>query len=108
MAQVLQHRVLVVGREIDGVDMAARRRQVLAQRRVHRVHGRLVVVAPADARLVGDDDHQIAQVIQAPDRLGSAGNPLDVLDRVHIALVDVEHPVAVEEGGGARRRNSRH
>ena len=61
----------------------------------------LAVIAARDARLVGDDDRQEAGVVQQPHRLGRAGDQVELLETMHVAVVDIEHAVAIEEGGRA-------
>ena len=59
--------------------------------------------ATADAGLVGHHDHQPAGPVEGRDGVLGAGDPAEVLPAEDIAMVLVQHPVAVEEQGGAER-----
>ncbi len=49
--------------------------------------------------LIGDDEDVIAGVVQELHRLLGAADPLDLMRRMDIAVVDVEDSVAIEEDG---------
>ena len=59
--------------------------------------------AARDAGLVGEEEHEIAGLVEAADRLGRIRHPADPLLRAHIAVVVIDDAVAVEEGGGPWR-----
>ena len=61
-----------------------------------------------DAGLVGEEEHEIAGVVQPPDRLRRIRHPADALPRAHIAVVMVDDAVAVEERGRPQRAGAAH
>ena len=71
---------------------------------MQRVEFGLGEEAARDAGLVGEEEHEIAGVVQPPDRLRRIRHPADALLRAHIAVVVIDDAVAVEEGGRLRER----
>src|ERR1700727_2685879 len=63
--------------------------------------------AACDAGLVGEEEHEIAGVVQPPDRFCRVRHPADAVAGAHIAVVVIDDAVAVEEGGGAQCRAGR-
>ena len=61
------------------------------------MHRRLVVVAAGDAGLVGNDEDMPAGLGGVTDRIARAVDPLEAVARADIAVIDVEHAVAVQE-----------
>src|SRR5258708_33339891 len=53
-----------------------------------------------DAGLVGEEEHQIAGIVEPPDCLGGVRHPADLVRRADMADVMIDDAVAVEEGGG--------
>ncbi len=59
---------------------------------------RLLTIEPlGDAGLVGDDEQVIAHIVHELHRLLRSRNPLDLIRRVDVAVVDVEDAVAIEK-----------
>ncbi|EZQ15567.1 hypothetical protein CF98_11075 [Halopseudomonas bauzanensis] len=88
---------------VEGVDMSAHVGQFRLHARVEGMHVRLVVEAMGDAGLIGDHEHKIARLVEGEHGFARAFHPPQLLGPVGVAVVDVEHAVAVEEGGGARQ-----
>ncbi|MNT96800.1 hypothetical protein D3C72_2389790 [compost metagenome] len=62
------------------------------------MHGLFAEQAARHARLVGDDDDDIAGVVQPLHRLGGAGDQDQLVGAVRIAAVDDQDAVAVKKG----------
>ena len=82
---------------IERVDMGAFRPQGILHVGMELAHGRFLVVAAGDAGLVGDDDHVIAGLIEQPHGFWRACDPFKLFGPVGIAVVDIEHAVAIEK-----------
>jgi CheY-like chemotaxis protein len=67
----------------------------------------LRVESPADAGLVGDDDGGPARPSGGRDEVEDAVDEVEILPPMDIAMVEVDHPVAVEEEGARRHQASR-
>ncbi|MNS92548.1 hypothetical protein D3C72_1266900 [compost metagenome] len=106
VAIAVVHGLGVVRGGVDGVDAGAALGQTLDQQGVEAVHGVLAEQAARHARLVGDDDDDIAGVVQPFHRLGGAGDQDQLVGAVRIAAVDDQDAVAVEEGGGSAHAGS--
>ena len=65
----------------------------------------LGVVAARDAGLVGDDEDAAVHAARMAHQVEDAVDELEVLDAVHVGVIDVDHPVPVEE---QRRLHGRH
>ncbi len=94
-----------------GTGNSERRRCARPARRVRRAsrhRARDIVLgeqAARDAGLVRDDEDEIAGLVEPADRGGRARHPAKALARADIAVVVVDHAVAVEKGrrlGGSR------
>ena len=97
----LDHSLGMVGAVFEAIDVRAVAPQLGAHPAV-QVDDVLFAVQPArDTGLVGDDEHQVARVVQPAHRLARAGDPADLVGMVHVARVLVQHAVAIEEGGRA-------
>ena len=97
-----------MGRMVGAMIDAGDRRLLGAEALAHPVGqasiGGLVEIAAADARLVGDDDQRPAQFVHGKARqLENARQELEILDAADIALVEIDHAVAVEEQRGRVR-----
>ena len=77
--------------------MRALRPQGILHKGVELVHGSFLVVTARDAGLVGDDEHEIAGLVEQPHGLGRAGDPFQLVGPVGVAMVDIEHAVAIEK-----------
>ena len=84
----------------DVVDAGALRGKFGAHPVVQRVELVLGEEAARHAGLVGEEEHEIAGVVQPADRLRRIRHPADALLRAHVAVVMVDDAVAVEERGG--------
>ena len=67
--------------------------------RVHRREILLTVEAARDAGLVGYDKDKEAPLVEQLDPLAGAVDPAEARHRPDIALVVIEHAVAIEKGG---------
>ena len=81
------------------VDRGALGRKLLRHPAVEGLDRVLLVKPFGDPGLIGDDEHVKAGVVQKLHRRLGAADPLDLMRRMDIAVVDVEDPVAVEEDG---------
>ena len=59
----------------------------------------LGVVAAADARLIGNDNELEARVVQTSRGVQDAWDPVEILDLMHVRMIDVDHAVAIEKCG---------
>jgi hypothetical protein len=103
MAVAVVDGVLVMGRDIEGVDPAAHWSQTRLQGGMKGVDLGLGEIAARHARLVGDHQHLDPGRVQRRDRLAGALDPVQPLGLADIAVVEVQHPVAIEEDGFQRR-----
>lgn len=89
----------VMGAVVDAVDEGA----LLPEEGLHLVvdglQGLPGQAALCDAGLVGDDDGEVAGVVDAADGLGRTGQELELLGLGQVADVFVDGAVAVEEDG---------
>jgi len=86
----------------DVVDMRALIRKFLAHPVVEGAEIVLGEKAARHAGLIGEKEHKIAGVVEPADRLCRVRHPADALARAHVAVVVVDHAVAIEERGGLR------
>lgn len=63
---------------------------------------RFAIQAPADARLVGGNDDQIAARGKGPRHVKDAVHELALFGPVDIAVIDIDHAVTVQDQGAAR------
>lgn len=94
----------MVRAEIDTLERCAR----TGERRFHPV-GELLkigfrVVASANAGLIGDDHERVARILECSGGLEDARHPLEFVDLVHVAVVDVDDAVPIEKCGAAHHR----
>src|SRR5690349_7380236 len=102
--QIALHRAGWMMRAVpDIVDARALRQQFGQHPVVQPVQFSLGEEAARDAGLVGEEEHEIAGVIEPPDRLGRIGHPADALLAAYVAVVVIDDAVAVEEGGRSQR-----
>src|SRR5579875_227651 len=87
---------------IERIDACTLARELFAHVGVQLLHGRFVIETARHAGLIGDHDDHVARGIEEPDGFGRARNPCDLIRPVDVTAVDIEDPVAVEEGGGPR------
>lgn len=87
----------VVGTAIEGVHMGPKRLEVLLHPGMERRDGLFGVVAPGDPGLVGDHDHEPAQVVGQLDGLPGPVDPVEVLKAVDIPMIVIEDAVAVQK-----------
>ncbi len=73
------------------------RPQRLLHVRVQQAHRVLVVKAPRHPGLVGDQEGEQVAVVGRLDRGDGVFGPLEVFRPMDIAVVDIQHPVAIEE-----------
>jgi len=97
------HRIGQVRAVFDGRQLHALLREAGAQRVVQALQRRFVVVAARDARLVRHHDQRIACRLQPTHRIDDAGHEDEVLPAMHVAAIDVDDAVAVEERGALAR-----
>lgn len=75
------------------------RRACFSKARLHPVRqtdeGGLVVVASANARLIGYNDERVSRFMQSSSSLKDARHPFEIFDLVHVGAVDVNHAIAV-------------
>ena len=83
---------------IEGVDMRALRLECILHVGVEGVHVRLAVHAAGDAGLVGDDNDGKAGFVEHPHGFRRACDPVELVDAMGVAVVDIEHAIAVEKG----------
>ncbi|MET4833070.1 hypothetical protein ABIF44_002477 [Bradyrhizobium japonicum] len=91
----------MVGTVLEVVDMGADCAQLAIHPVVQTMNIIHAKVAAGDARLIGDDEDVIAEIVAQLDGLARSLHPFEVVDPVHIVLVDVEHTIAIEEYGRA-------
>ena len=101
MAIGVQRRVRVIRRVVESIDVAASLRQVFRHPLMQGLHIGLAVVASADARLIGHHDHQPTGPVERRHRFPRAGDPAEIFPAEDVAVILVQHAVAVEEQGGA-------
>src|SRR5262245_35940349 len=89
----------VIGTVVERIDDGATRGQLVAHPGMQRMHAVLAVVSVRDPGLVGDHDHAVAEIIEPTNCFDRARNPLDLLGPMHIAVIDIENAIAVEEHG---------
>src|SRR4051812_36840675 len=70
---------------------------------VQRIELGLGEKAARDARLIGEEEYKIAGLVEAADRFRRIRHPANPVLRPHVAVVMVDHAVAVEK----RRRTPR-
>ncbi len=58
---------------------------------------RLAVIAAPDARLVSNDNNQISLRLRRCAKRENTFYELAILRRMHIAVIDIDHPVAVKK-----------
>ena len=63
------------------------------------MHVRLGVIAPANARLVGDDEQPVSGIHQTAQGRAAAGDDLELIGVVQIMPLHIERAVAIEESG---------
>ena len=98
----LDHAILMVRTMIEAVDARARTGQLAVHPGVQRLDIRLAIVAARDARLVGHHHHGQARRIGRRDRRHGPGRPLEIHWAMHIARIEVQHPIPVKKGRAAR------
>ena len=86
---------------IEGIDVSAFFGQHVLHMRVERFYRRFVEEPTRHARLIGNHQHIIAGLIEQAHAFGRPRYPFKLLGSVHIAVIDVENPVAIEERGRA-------
>ena len=84
----------------DVVDPRALRQKFRAHPVVQHIELGLGEEAARDAGLVGEEEHEIAGLVQAADRACRVRHPANAFACAHIAVVMVDDAVAIEEGGG--------
>ena len=87
----------------DVVDHGALRGEFGAHPVVQHVELVLGEEAARHAGLVGEEEHEIAGIVEPADRLRRIRHPANPVPRAHIAVVVIDDAVAVEEGGGPWR-----
>ena len=87
----------------DVVDDGALRRQFGEHPVVQLADIALGKEAARHAGLVGEEEDKISGVVEPADRLRGIRHPADPLLRAHVAVVVIDHAIAVEEGGGPER-----
>jgi hypothetical protein len=101
-------RLGVEGTGVHRADTGAHRREFSHQLVVEAMHPLFAEETPRHARLVRDDDDQIAQRIQPPHGFGSSGDEDQVLIQMRIAAVLDQDAVAIQEDGGNHGGSGRH
>lgn len=84
---------------IKGIDMGPLRPQAYLHVSMEAIDGRLIVVAASDTGLVRDHKDVIAGCVEEPYRCRGALDPLDLIQPMRVAMIDIQHAVAVEECG---------
>src|SRR5262249_46647531 len=84
----------------DVVDDGALRQKLLSHPLMQRIELGCGEEAARHAGLVGEEEHEIAGVIQPADRLCRVRHPAKAILAADIAVVMIDDAVAVEEGGG--------
>src|SRR5690606_6994845 len=87
-----------IGAVADIIDPRSLSVQSLDHPGMQRIDVGLAEPSARDARLVGDDEDEIACAIEAPDRGGRTGHPSEPFARPDVAVVVVEYAVAGVEG----------
>src|SRR5262249_20020802 len=104
LAPVLANSTLGMKRTIaERIDVSAALPQLLVDPAVQLAHVVLGIVPAPDAGLVSHDKDEEAAIIEPFDRFPCAVDPFEMLRQMYIAVVDVEHPVAIEKRRAARR-----
>ena len=91
-----------MGAVLEGVDMGADLGQLGVHPGVQGDHVGLGVVAARHARLVGGHEGVKPRVVHCLHRLSRADPPTRTPRAMHIAVVEVQHPVAVEDHRAAQ------
>src|ERR1700755_438563 len=84
----------------DIVDARALRQQLGAHPVVQHVEFGLGEEAARHAGLVGEEEHEIAGVVEPAYRSCRVRHPADALARAHVAVIVIDDAVAVEESRG--------
>lgn len=74
--------------------------ELIAHPRRKRLELLFAVVTLGDAGLIGDDHDQPSRFVGRAHEFEDAGNELEILDPVHMAVIDVDDAVAIQEKGG--------
>ena len=61
--------------------------------------------AARDTGLIGEDENEIAGLVQPPDRPGDAGHPANAIACTDIAVVMIDDAVAIQECRGPASRS---
>lgn len=83
--------------KIEAIDMSIVRPKLLPHRLVKALDMFESVVAPSNARLIGDYENAIARVIEYLYALDSCRRKNQVLYTISVAAIDVDHPVSIQK-----------
>ncbi len=100
LAELFDASLRMIGTIVEGIDDGALRGELIAHPRVQGEHAVLAIVSVGDAGLVGHHHHAVAKGVEAADAGDRTWHPFDLLGPVHVAVIDVEHPVTVEKHRG--------
>src|SRR3954451_23919086 len=87
----------MIGAIFEGVDMGADGCHFVRHPAVQRVHMAFLVETPGDARLIGDDESEIAGIVDCLNRFPGAFDPLQLAGLEGVARIVIEDAVAIEE-----------
>jgi hypothetical protein len=85
----------------DVIDARALRRQFRAHPVVQDAKIVFAKISARDARLIGEDENEIAGVVQAPDGFCGVRHPANPVTGAHIAIVVVDDAITVEKRRGS-------
>ena len=91
----------------DVVDPCALRGQLRAHPVEQRIEFAFGKMTMRHAGLVGEEEHQIAGIVEPANGFGGVRHPADLVVAADMAVVVIDDAVAVEEGGGLVRRADR-
>jgi hypothetical protein len=60
---------------------------------------RLGIVSVRNTSLIRHDEYEDVRLIARAHRVDGSGHPLNLLGQVDVAMIDVEHTVAIEKDG---------
>ena len=89
----------MVGAMIERIDDRAVRGELLTHPVVQGEYAVLAIKSVGNAGLVGDHHNPVAEMVEAAHAFDRARNPFDLVGSMHVAAIDVDDAIAIEECG---------
>ena len=93
-------RIDMIGTITEIVDMCALRREFFLHMTMQRDDVLFFIKALGDAGLIGDDENEIAAIVQLSNDADGAVNPMKTINRADMVEINVKYPVTVEKDRG--------